>query len=161
MLNAKGILQRLLENDIDFVLVGGLAATMYGAATVTYDVDVCLDFSIGNIQKLLIALEDVRPRVRVQKKWRSLQELPLKQIADLKNLYLQTDCGGLDLLGSLTEIGGYEEARRHSTEITVFNRPCRILKIEDLLNIKERMDRPKDRQVVLELKAILEKQSRK
>lgn len=157
MPNTKTILQRLLENGVDFILVGGLAATMYGAATVTYDVDVCFDFSRENIQKLLDALRDIHPRVRTQKKWRDLCSLPLRQIVNLKNLYLQTDCGGLDLLGSLVEIGSYEDVKRHSTEIVVFKRPCCILKLEELIRVKENMGRPKDRQVAIELRTILEK----
>lgn len=161
MLNAKTILQRLLENEINFVLVGGLAATMYGASTVTYDVDVCFDFSKENIKKLLGALADLHPRVRAQENWLGLQELPMDQLVQLKNLYLQTDCGGLDLLGSLVEIGGYDEVKRHSTEITLFDRPCRVLAIKDLIRVKENIGRPKDLQVALELKTILEKQAGK
>lgn len=157
MLSTKTILQRLLENKIDFVLVGGLAATLYGASTVTYDVDVCFDFLPQNIQKLLDALNDLHPRVRAQTGWVNLQEMPLEQIASLKNLYLQTDCGGLDLLGSLVEIGDYAEVKKQSQEVDIFGSPCLVLKIESLIQIKEKIGRPKDRQVVLELKTILEK----
>lgn len=160
MLNTKTILQRLLENDIDFVLVGGLAATLYGASTVTYDIDVCFDFSNQNIQKILEVLQDLHPRVRAQEKWMALHELPLKQLAETKNLYLQTDCGGLDLLGSLIEIGDYQQVKQRSREIDVFGKPCRILEIETLIQIKENIGRPKDHQVALELKAILEKRGK-
>ena len=157
MLKAKLLLQRLLENEIDFVLVGGLAATMYGASTVTYDADICFDFSRQNIERLRIALQDLHPRVRAQRDWMPLADLPPEQLESLKNRYLQTDGGGLDLLGSLAEIGDYQRVKHHSTEIALFGRPCRILDIDALIEIKEKLDRPKDRQVALELKAILEK----
>lgn len=157
MINPKGLLQRLLENEIDFVLVGGLAATMYGVSTVTYDVDICFDFSRENVSRLLAALRDIHPRVRAQEKWVSLEELPPTQIAGLNNLYLQTDYGSLDLLGSLPEVGGFESVAAHTTEVTIFSMPCRVLDIETLIRIKEGMGRPKDRQVVLELKLILER----
>ena len=160
MINKKGLLQRLLENKIEFVLIGGLAATMYGASTVTYDVDVCFDFSPENVQKLLTALRDIHPRVQAQTQWVALDELPLEQLVNLKNLYLQTDYGSLDLLGSLIEVGNYQEVSRHANEISIFAMPCRVLQIETLLRIKEGMGRPKDRQVALELKAILEKEKR-
>lgn len=158
MPNVKTILQRLLENRVDFVLVGGLAATMYGASTVTYDVDVCFDFSLENVQRLLHALEGIHPKVRTQTSWCSLCETAPEKIVGLKNLYLQTDCGGLDLLGSLIEIGDYQEVKRNSLEITVFDKPCRVITIESLIKVKEQMERPKDKQVAIELKMILEKQ---
>ncbi|MBI4374193.1 MAG: hypothetical protein HY542_04875 [Deltaproteobacteria bacterium] len=157
MLNTKTILQRLLENNIDFVLVGGLAATLYGASTVTYDIDICFDFSGQNVQKMLDALKGLNPRVRMQSGWVGLHEIPLERLSELKNLYLQTDCGGLDLLGSLIEIGDYRQAKQRSQTIDVFNKPCQILEIEALIQIKENIGRPKDHQVALELKAILEK----
>jgi molybdopterin-guanine dinucleotide biosynthesis protein len=35
------ILQRLCDADIDFVIVGGFAATLHGSSLVTRDLDVC------------------------------------------------------------------------------------------------------------------------
>lgn len=96
MSNVKGILQRLLEAKIDFILVGGLAATMYGATTVTYDVDVCLRFSPENITALLTALREIHPRIRIQAEWVSPETLPIDQLCRAENLYLQTDLGGFD-----------------------------------------------------------------
>lgn len=157
MSNVKGILQRLLEARIDFVLVGGLAATMYGASTVTYDVDVCLRFSEENMKSLLRALHDVNPKIRSQTAWTALEALPIDQLCRAENLYLQTNLGGLDLLGSLREIGNFEEVKKHSHEIEILGYPCRVLTIDSLIRIKESIGRPKDRQVALELKSILEK----
>ncbi len=157
MTNTKGLLQRLLENDIEFVLVGGLAATMYGASTVTYDVDVCFEFAPENIEKLLAAFNDLNPRVRAQTGWLSPSELPPEQLLRLDNLYLQTDYGGLDLLGSLVEVGDYTEVKRHSVQINVFGKPCRILELETLIRVKENIGRPKDKQVAIELRTIREK----
>ncbi len=154
----KSLLQKLLRNKVDCVLVGGLAATVYGVSTVTYDVDVCFDFTPENIRKLLEALQGIHPRVRAQAGWVALDDLPLNQLTALENLYLQTDEGSLDLLGSLHGVGDYSEVKKHSLEITVFDSACRILDLETLIQVKESLGRPKDRQVVLELKVIQEKQ---
>lgn len=129
---------------------------MYGVSTITDDVDVCFDFSSKNIDKLRQALADLHPRVRIQSGWVSLNDLPDDQLSRLDNLYLETDYGGLDLLGFVKEIGGYPEVRNHSVVITAFNRPCRVLEIEFLIKTKQAMGRPKDKQVVLELKALQE-----
>ncbi len=157
MPDTKTILQRLLENEVDFVVVGGLAATLYGASTVTYDIDVCLDFSQKNILKMIQSVRDLNPRVRAQQGWISLEHLSPERISTLGNLYLQTDSGGLDLMGSLREIGPYESVVQRSIQLEVFGKPCRVLEIQALIEIKEGIGRPKDRQVILELKTILER----
>ena len=44
----------LAEADVEFVLVGGLAAVIHGSAHVTYDLDVCYGRSPANIERLLV-----------------------------------------------------------------------------------------------------------
>ena len=151
------ILSKLLENEIDFILVGGMAAVFYGVSTVTYDVDVCFRFESHNIQKLLKALKDIHPRVRTQLAWQELSEMPLEQLVRLDNLYLKTDCGGLDLLGGLREIGDYQKVYEHTETVKIFDFPCRVLDLDSLISIKKNIGRPKDIQVSLELEAIKEK----
>jgi len=41
MQNLRQLLERLLENKIDFVLVGGFAGVVHGATMVTQDLDIC------------------------------------------------------------------------------------------------------------------------
>ncbi len=156
MLNTNTILQNLLTHQVDFVLVGGMAAVMYGVSTVTYDVDICFNFVPENIQRLLTALEGIHPKTRTQEKWQELSELSVDQLVRANNLYLQTDCGGLDLLGSLREIGSYQKVNELSEKVEVFGMPCKILNMNSLIEIKKSIGRPKDIQVVLELEAIKE-----
>jgi hypothetical protein len=51
------LLRRLVEQRVDFVLVGGMAATAHGSSVVTEDVDVCTRFQLENLERLLKALE--------------------------------------------------------------------------------------------------------
>ena len=37
------LLKRLSENQVEFVLIGGLAAVLHGSQTITRDIDVCLE----------------------------------------------------------------------------------------------------------------------
>jgi len=39
----KTLLAALAANHVDFVIIGGLAATLHGSARVTYDLDVVYD----------------------------------------------------------------------------------------------------------------------
>lgn len=45
----------------------------------------------------------------------------------LKNLYLETDLGPIDLLGSITGLGNYAQVREVSVEIEIFGQPARIM----------------------------------
>ncbi len=73
-----------------------------------------------------------------------------------KNLYLDTDYGQLDCLGSVEGVGGFEQVKQNSIEVELSQGTCRILSLEALIRSKEVMGRPRDREAVLQLKAICE-----
>jgi len=54
------LLQRLCDAGVDFVIVGGFAATLHGSSLVTRDLDVCAILSSENVEKLRAALRDHR-----------------------------------------------------------------------------------------------------
>ncbi len=76
----------------------------------------------------------------------------------LKNLYLETDYGQLDCLGSVTGIGDFKAARDESVEVQTSAGPCRVLSLRALIRAKEAMGRPRDRETVVYLKALEERQ---
>ena len=157
MRNLNEILKKLLQTKVDFVLVGGLAAAVYGVSTVTHDVDICCPFDPSNLQKLLDALKEIHPRVRTGSGEVSLSEYRLERLSQLENLYVRTDLGELDILGEVRGIGRFPEVKSQSTILDIFGMPCLILQLDSLIGIKSNLDRPKDKQVELELKVIREK----
>ena len=108
MADFENLLARLIEHRVEFVLVGGFAATAYGGTLLTQDVDVCLRFSPDNLMRLQEALADLHPVHRM-----TPQRLPLRltpeTCRDLKNLYLDTDLGQLDCLGTIQGVGDFEQ----------------------------------------------------
>lgn len=52
MESLKNILQLLSNSDIEFVVIGGLAAVIYGSSQVTRDLDVCVAMNPDNIVRL-------------------------------------------------------------------------------------------------------------
>jgi hypothetical protein len=59
-----GLLRALVEGRTDFVLVGGLAASVHGAARATYDVDVVYARTPDNVARVVSALAPLRPYLR-------------------------------------------------------------------------------------------------
>lgn len=151
--NFENLLTRLIEHEVECVLVGGFAATAYGSTMLTQDVDICMQFSPDNLMRLQKALADLHPVHRM-----TPQRLPLRLTsetgASLKNLYLDTDLGQLDCLGLIQGVGDFEEVKKHSIEVSLPAGVCRILSLDDLIRSKEAMGRPRDKESVLQLRAI-------
>jgi hypothetical protein len=89
---------------------------------------------------------------------RLIEHLQLRLTPDncghLKILYLATDAGQLDCLGIIQAVGDFEEVKRHSIEFRLPAGTCRVLDLDALIRSKEAMNRPRDREAVLQLKAI-------
>ncbi len=149
----EGLLRRLAEHHVDFVIVGGFAAVAHGSSLLTQDVDICCRFTPDNLMRLQEALADLHPVHRMTPK-----RLPLHLTAEtcegMKNLYLDTDLGQLDCLGEIAGVGEFEHTMAQSVEIQLGTVPCRILSLDALIDAKAAMRRPKDRQVARQLKAI-------
>jgi hypothetical protein len=150
------LLQRLFEADIDFVIVGGFGAMLHGSSLMTRDLDVCAVLTAENLEKLRATFRDLHPTHRLTPQRVSFLQNPERGAA-LKNLYLQTDLGPLDLMSSITGVGDYERVAKGSIEIELFDRRVRVIGLEDLILAKEAMGREKDLLAVKELRAILEK----
>jgi hypothetical protein len=158
MSDLNGLLDRLHAHDVEFVLVGGFAAVVYGGTLLTRDVDVCCRFTGTNLQRIQAALADLHPVHRTR------PDLPLaltpELCASLKNLYLKTDWGPLDCLGEVKGVGNFEEALKHSVIVELPFGECRVLSLEALIRSKQAMNREHDRITVRQLQAIKEQERR-
>jgi predicted nucleotidyltransferase len=156
MSDLQRLLLRLGETGIEFVLVGGYAAMLHGSSLLTRDVDVCAVLTAANVGKLREAFRDLHPQHRLSMPRRSFLDEPAAGTA-LENLYLGTDWGALDLLGSITGVGDYARVARDAVEIELFGQRLRAIGLDDLIAAKEALGRDKDLIVAKELRAIREK----
>jgi hypothetical protein len=60
------LLKKLHDGQVEFVLVGGLAAVFHGAPTPTEDIDIAIPFSLENLTKILNVLEPLHLRYRMR-----------------------------------------------------------------------------------------------
>ncbi len=156
--NLKALLERLLQHEIDFVLAGGLACVVHGSPLVTQDIDICLSIDQEQIGKLRVALTDLSPKHRMNPNFQpSFLDYP-EQLEGTKNIYLETDLGILDILSELSPVGAFERVKRDAITVPLFGYQCRVVSIEDLIRIKATMKRPKDKETLLHLREILNRQ---
>jgi hypothetical protein len=147
------LLERLVKAGVDFVVVGGFAGIAHGCTFVTQDVDICCDFDPDNLLRLQKALSGLNPVHRMTPK-RKKFELTEQNSGQFKNLYLDTDIGQLDCVGFVEGIGDYNHVKRASEPVKMQNIEIDVLGIDALIKAKQALNRPRDRQVVLQLEAI-------
>jgi hypothetical protein len=145
--------ERLIEADVDFVIVGDYAGAVYGCTDVSQRLDICCDFSPANLLALQGALADLHPVHRMTPR-RAPLELTAANAGEFKNLYLATDLGPLDCLSEIRGIGSYEQVKQASVLVEVEGRQLRVLSLDALITAKEAMNRPRDQEALRELKAV-------
>ena len=161
MNNLNDLLRLLLSSQIDFVLIGGFAGVVHGSTQVTRDLDICAALNSEGVQKLRACLRDLHPRHRMNPSFKpSFLEEP-KSTADLKNLYLETDLGILDVITEVTGVGAFEKLKARAVEIQLFGFSCQVISVEDLIKAKETLGRDKDLLVAKELRALQRLNNRK
>lgn len=156
MTELNRLLQTLCDADVDFIVVGGFAAMLHGSSMLTRDLDVCAVITDASVVKLRTAFRDLHPTHRQTPQRLSFLDTPDPGVP-LKNIYLQTDLGPLDILGSITGFGDIAELRKNAVTFGLFGRQVHVISIDDLIRAKEALGRPKDLLVAQELRAIVEK----
>lgn len=155
MIGPQQILSLLVENKVRFIVVGAYAAIAHGAQYRTDDLDICHERSPSNYKQLMAVLRPIRARL-IDMPAELKAPFEERSLAQGTNFTLITDAGRLDLLGELSAVGGYRELFPSSTEIEVAGITCRVASLELVIRSKEAANRPKDRQVLPELRALLE-----
>ncbi|MGH7214283.1 MAG: hypothetical protein ACREIT_05925 [Tepidisphaeraceae bacterium] len=153
MVYIRELLQRLTDAGVEFVVVGGVAASLHGSSLSTEDLDVCIPTTEENVRRVLGALADVEPRLRMLPARPPLPD-DVEKLRGVKNLYLITKLGQIDLLGELPPLGSYQDALRRVVIVQVEGRPVRVLDLDSLIDIKRSLNRVKDRMALLYLESL-------
>ena len=142
------------REQVEYVIVGGVAATAHGSPRFTQDLDIVYSRSPENIDRLVRALAPLSPYPRG-----APPGLPFywdaKAIRNGLNFTLITSAGWIDLLGEIAGGGTFESLEPNSIEMEIFGRKCRVLALPALIESKLAAGRPKDMESLAELRQIL------
>lgn len=154
MSDFRGLIGTLVSGGVDFIVVGGVAATLHGSARLTQDVDVVYRRSPENVARLATALAGLDPYLRG-----APPGLPFRFDAPTirrgLNFTLTTRLGDLDLFGEIVGGGDYEALEPHSAMVSLFEFECRCLDLPTLIRVKRAAGRPRDLEAVAELERLL------
>ena len=153
MTDFECLLQMLSSGNVQFVIVGGVAATIHGSARLTTDLDIVYDRSAENVRRLANAIAPLGPHLRG-----APRDLPFRfdeaTIRARLNFTLATDAGPLDLLGEMTGVGDFTALNNHTLDVKLFGRSYHCIDLDTLIKAKRAAGRAKDLDVVAELEAI-------
>jgi predicted nucleotidyltransferase len=159
MIDYEKIIGALVSGGVEFIIVGGAAATAHGSSRLTNDLDIVYSRGHINIERLVKALRPLQPRLRG-----APEDLPFRLDEETVrrglNFTLTTLVGALDLLGEITLGGGFDQLLPDSIKLNVFGHECLCLGLKRLIEVKRAAARPKDFEAIAELQVILEEQER-
>ena len=155
MTDYAALIRLLVDHQIDFIIVGGAAATAYGSARLTLDLDIVYSRDRSNLERIVTALEPIQPYLRGAPPGLPF-EWSVETVKKGLNFTLITTLGALDLLGEIVGGGGYEELKSQTIKIEVAGAECNCLSLERLIDVKRAAGRPKDLEAIAELEQILE-----
>ena len=149
------LLERLLEAEVEFVLVGGLAAVVQGAPVTTFDVDVVHRRTEENVDRLVAFLTKIGAHYRN----RPGPPLPPRRSAWLgpgHSLFM-TDLGPLDALGAIEGGADYDQLLPESLALPIAGRALHVLSLAKIVALKRASSDPKDKLRLQVLEAVLQR----
>ncbi|MFH1531429.1 MAG: hypothetical protein ABIK09_11940 [Pseudomonadota bacterium] len=139
------LLVDLVEEGIDFIVVGGMAAVIQGVPAATFDLDVVHSRSEENVLRILAFLERVGAYARGRPEGQRLRP-DGAALSGAGHQLMMTDRGALDLLGAVERGLTYEDLIIDSITISLRGRPVHVVGLEALLDLKRDATHPKDRE---------------
>jgi predicted nucleotidyltransferase len=155
-----GALRALREGGVEFVVVGGLAAVLNGAPINTFDLDIVPARDQENVERLLRVLDTLDAIYRMQAGRRLKPNLSHLSAPGHNNLL--TNCGPLDVLGTIGRGLDYEDLLPHSMEMEIGGGlRVRVLDLATIIALKEELAGEKDLAVLPILRRTLEQKKRR
>jgi predicted nucleotidyltransferase len=150
--DVKALLGALQDAGVEFCVIGGVAAIAHGALTPTQDLDVAAPMTVENLSRLLAALAPYHPKHATRPDL-GVITASAQELTHFRLLLLDTDLGRLDVLKTVEPIGEFDQL--HMSELSlVSDQLVRVITLDQLIEVKAHLRRPKDKIVESELRAI-------
>lgn len=140
----------LADNRVAFIICGGMAAVYHGVERMTMDLDISLDMAAENVRRFLKTARDLGlvPRAPVPADSLLDPEIVNRFVMeknarvftfwDPESPYRQIDV-------FLTDDQAYSLLKDHTVSAKVDGRTVRVLSMEKLLELKSRIQNPRDK----------------
>jgi hypothetical protein len=137
------LLRHLVQADVDFVVIGGVAVIVQGSPRFTKDLDICYATDPANLDRLGALLVKLGAQLRGVE-----EDLPFvpdgRTLAYAQMLTLSTRDGDINLLVDPDGSPGYAALRRKASRIELDGITVPVASIENMIAMKSAAGRPQD-----------------
>jgi hypothetical protein len=133
------LLRTLIDHEVEFCVIGAVAAWLQGNPSVTLDLDVMPRRELDNADRLAAALNALAARPRGGEPG---VELEGADFLGWETQRFDTDAGPIDVVPLAAGIGGFENAA--TIELALGEFSVRVITIDEVIASKEKLGRPKD-----------------
>lgn len=140
----RDLVRLLDEQEVEFVLVGGLAVNAWGHLRGTRDLDIVPDPAPENLERLASLLEGIGGRVEALEGRLAPSAIKTFLRAGDRTL-VATDLGPVDVLQGLPQVPRYAELSAEAVAVDLEGVSVRVCSLESLLEMKRASSRPLDR----------------
>jgi hypothetical protein len=138
-LDPERLLRTLVEHEVEFCVIGAVAAWLQGSPAARLGLDVMPRRDLDNAERLAAALNSLGAAALGGK-----APTPLEG-ADFLGWQTQrfdTEVGPLDVVPQAAAIGGFEEVA--TIELSLGDFSIRVITLDEVIASKEKLGRPKD-----------------
>lgn len=138
----QSVFKCLEKHEVKYVVIGGIASILYGVPRTTFDLDILIEATLENIQKLLKALEEAGLATALMTSPEKVLENEITIFQDRVRIDVQTKTPGIE----------FEPAWKNKNTIEFKEQKFHLLSKDDLILSKQAAGRPKDLEDVRLLK---------
>lgn len=153
------ILRVLAAHQVEYVVIGGVAAFLHGSPIPTVDVDITPRAGAENLARLSAALTELEATVRAE----GTDPVPFSHdaasLAEVAVWNLTTAFGDLDIAMTPAGTRGYEDLRRDAVDLEIHGIHVRIASLADIVRSKGAAGRDKDRRALPVLRELLARET--
>jgi hypothetical protein len=143
----------LQKHEVEFILIGGVCASLHGSSMNTGDVDIVPARTQANLERLATALHEMRAYYREHPPFKILPTA--ERLDTVGHHLLMTDFGPIDVLGTVVGQRDYQTLEPDSIVVEIDELRIRMLDLPQLIEIKRETGRLKDRLALPILEEIL------
>lgn len=150
-----GAIHELVQHEVEFVLIGGLAVRALGSNRVTNDTDICYERTSENLERLASALTAMNARRITDLHFEGVETVVNSAYLEGEDMFaFMTDFGQLDCLASPAGIKTYAELKEDSLPTDLSGVTAHVASLQALRRMKEARGWPVDRTDLLVLDEI-------
>lgn len=154
--DAHKIVEILDRHRVDYVLLGGFAAVLYGSRRPTEDIDIAPATNPDNLHRLSLALRELKAGIRVDGMPQGLAfDTSAEALRGMAMLNLRTAFGDCDLTFAPAGFHrGYDDLIAAAGERRIGTAIVKVAALDDIIRSKATANRPKDQEALPELEAL-------